>query len=208
MSLPLVWFLIRLVERHRFAWKDVGLDWRRNSLLSLAYGVLLALIIYVANKMAGQAFGSSIPAANTILAGLTMSTVMQKLALYIPMGFGEELVFRGYLQSRLVERLGAIWGILIASVAFTMLHLLFTPLSPIILFSGVILWVTIGALYHWSKSLYLVGMFHATANVLDNTLALDGSDAASLIVHSLALLFVVIFALRKSRVSSIHSNPA
>ena len=36
VSLPLVWFLIRIIEKRSFAWKDIGLDWRRNSLLYFA----------------------------------------------------------------------------------------------------------------------------------------------------------------------------
>ena len=48
VSLPLVWFLIRIIEKRSFAWKDIGLDWRHNSLLNLVLGVLLALLMYIA----------------------------------------------------------------------------------------------------------------------------------------------------------------
>jgi hypothetical protein len=47
MSLVLVWFLIRAIEKRAFAWKDVGLDWRRNSPVSAAFGLLLALLTFV-----------------------------------------------------------------------------------------------------------------------------------------------------------------
>ena len=68
MSLPLVWFLIGVVEGRNFAWKDVGLDWRRGSLSSLALGALVALVIYAANVGVGHALGSSIPAVSAFLA--------------------------------------------------------------------------------------------------------------------------------------------
>ena len=206
MSLPLVWFLIKVVEKRSFAWKAVGLDWRRNSLSALAFGALLALLMYAASQIVGHVFGSSIPSVNIILAGLSVPIVIQNFAHYLAMGFGEEVVFRGYIQSRLVDRYGAPWGILTTSVTFTLLHLGFMSLSLVTIFSAIMLWVTIGALYHWSKSLYLVGMFHGMANTLMNTLHLEDTEFGGLIVHALALLLVVVVALLRSRSSSDHSN--
>lgn len=59
------------------------------------------------------------------------------------------------MQTRLVDRYGALWGVLTASVVFTLLHLAFRPLPPVTVVTGVMPWVAVGALYHWSKSLYL-----------------------------------------------------
>jgi membrane protease YdiL (CAAX protease family) len=208
MSLPLVWFLMRIIENSSFTWKDVGLDWRSNSFLCLAFGALLALFLYFAGTVIDRVLGYSIPAMDTVLAGLTISTVVRNFALWIPMGFGEEVLFRGYIQTRLVERHGALWGILIGSIVFTLLHLLVSPLSPVTIFSGVILWAAVGALYHWSRSLYLVGMFHGAANILLNTLHFEGSDAAGLIVHTIALLLIIVVGLRRSKSFRITSDLA
>ncbi|MEE9365242.1 MAG: type II CAAX endopeptidase family protein [Dehalococcoidales bacterium] len=206
MFLPLVWFLTKVIEKRRIAWKDVGLDWRRNSLLSLAFGVFLALLMYVAGTVVGRVLGSSIPTMETLLAGLTVSAVVRNLALYIPMGFGEELLFRGYVQTRLVDRLGTLSGILIGSVVFTLPHLLFRPLSPVTILSAVILWAAVGALYHWTRSLYLVAMFHAVANILMNVLPSVQSEAAGLIVHVLALSLIVVLCRRTSKSYRTSSN--
>jgi len=192
MSLPIAWFLMIVIEKRTFTWKKVGLDWRRNSLLNLAFGALLALLIYFAGIVIDRVLGSSIPTMDTILAGLTVSAVTRNLIMYIPMGFGEEVLFRSYVQSRLVERYGALWGILIGSIVFTLLHLFVSPLSLVTLLSGIILWAAVGTLYHWSRSLYLVGMFHGIANILLNTLSFEGSDTASLIVHALALSLILV----------------
>jgi membrane protease YdiL (CAAX protease family) len=196
ISLPLVWFLLVKVEKRTFAWKDIGLDWRPNSLSRLLFGLLLAVLMYGANMALGQALGSFRPPLSTVWVGLSIFTVIQNLALYLPMGFGEEVVFRGYVQSRLVQRLGAIWGILIATVLFTTLHLGFYELSPLATLSGIILFAMVGTLYHWTKSLYLVGMFHGISNTLLNTLPFEGTDTSGLIVHAATLLLVVIAVLR------------
>jgi membrane protease YdiL (CAAX protease family) len=208
MSLPLVWFLIRIMEKRSFAWKDIGLDWRRNSLLNLVFGVLLAVGMYVGGIVVARVLGFPIPTIDTVLAGVTVFAVVRNLALYIPMGFGEEVLFRGYIQTRLVERLGAVWGILIGSFVFTLPHLIRGPLSPVTILSGVILWAAIGTLYYRSKSLYLVGMFHAFANCLLNILPSNQSDAAGLIVHILALLLVGVVGLYTAKSLSIPSDLA
>jgi len=75
MSLPLVWLLIRVIERRSFQWKTVGLDWKRNSLSALALGALLALLMYFADKVISQPFGSSLPSVNEVLAGLSVAIV-------------------------------------------------------------------------------------------------------------------------------------
>jgi membrane protease YdiL (CAAX protease family) len=192
MSLPVVWFLMIAIEKCTFSWKKVGLNWRSNSLLSLAFGAFLALLIYFASIVIDLILGSSMPTMDTVLAGLTFSAVIRNLILYIPMGFGEEILFRSYVQSQLVERYGALWGILVGSIIFTLLHMLVNPLSPVTILSGIILWTAVGTLYHWSRSLYLVGMFHGIANTLLNTLPFEGSNMASLIMHALTLLLILV----------------
>jgi membrane protease YdiL (CAAX protease family) len=208
MSFPIAWFLMIVIEKRTFTWKKVGLDWKRNSPLNLAFGALLALLIYFAGIVVNRVIGSSIPTLDTVLAGLTVSAVIRNIILYIPMGFGEEVLFRSYIQSRLVERYGALWGILVGSIVFTMLHLLVGPLSPVTILSGIILWVAVGTLYHWSRSLYLVGMFHGIANILLNTLSFKGSDTAGLIVHALALLLILVIGHYTAMSSHTHPNLA
>lgn len=207
MSFLLVWFLIKVFEKRDFEWKDVGLDWRRSSLLSLVFGALLALLIYIAGAVVDhRVLGRSVPTIENFLAAVTISAVAWNLALWIPMGFSEEIFFRGYVQTRLVERYGAPCGILIGSVVFTLLHLMGRPLSPAAIFSGVILWLAVGALYYWSKSIYLVGMFHGVMNSLLNILPSDRSENSGFIVHTLLLLLIGVVGLRMSQSYSVLSN--
>ncbi|UCD50227.1 MAG: CPBP family intramembrane metalloprotease [Phycisphaerales bacterium] len=207
MSLPLAWLVVGVIERRPFTWKTVGLDWRRSSLSALACGALLALVLYVLDKVVGLVLGASMPSVNAVLAGLSIPVFIQTFVLYVAMGFGEEVVFRGYVQTRLVERYGIVRGVLVASVTFTLLHIGFRPLPPVTIVSGVVLWAAVGALYHWSRSLYLVGMFHGMANTLMNTFDLEGTDLGGLLLHALVLLLVVVLALRRSAAWRTGSNP-
>jgi membrane protease YdiL (CAAX protease family) len=208
MGLLIVWFLVNVVERSTFTWKAVGLDWRRSSPWLIMLGGLLALLLFIAYTLVGYLLGSSGSSLNTSLMGVSIAIFFQKLILYIAMGFGEEVLFRGYVQTGLVARFGVLWGVLVTAVVFTLLHQISYSLSPVTILSGTMLWITIGALYHLSKSLYLVGVFHGVMNTLLNTLNFEATDIAGMVVHALALLILIVVARLGTRLYDRSSNPA
>jgi membrane protease YdiL (CAAX protease family) len=203
----IVWFLISVIEKSSFTWKTVGLDWKRNSLLVILLGAVLAFLLFIAYILTGNILGSTDFSRISPRMNGSAFVFFQKFVLYLAMGFGEEIVFRGYVQTRLVERYRAIWGILITAVVFVLLHQISYGLSPVIILSGVMLWTTVGVLYHLSKSLYLVVIYHGLMNTLMNTLDIEAGDIASMIVHALALSLVIVVALVRSKGSGIHPKP-
>jgi membrane protease YdiL (CAAX protease family) len=203
----IVWFLISVIEKSNFTWKTVGLDWKRNSLLVILLGAVLAFLLFIAYILTGNILGSTDFSRISPRMNGSAFVFFQKFVLYLAMGFGEEIVFRGYVQTRLVERYRAIWGILITAVVFVLLHQISYGLSPVIILSGVMLWTTVGVLYHLSKSLYLVVIYHGLMNTLMNTLDIEAGDIASMIVHALALSLVIVVALVRSKGSGIHPKP-
>ena len=207
IGLLIVWFLVRVIEKSSFKWKSVGLDWRSNSLLVILLGTILALLLFVASILIRYILGSNGSSLNVFINGVSIPILFQNLVLYLAMGFGEEIVFRGYMQTRLVERYSTIWGILITAVVFVLLHQISYSLSPILILSGVMLWTIVGILYHLSKSLYLVVILHGLMNALFNNVDFEFGDIGSLIVHALALSLVIVVALVKSRGSGIRPNP-
>ena len=208
MGLLIVWFLVSVIERSTFTWKALGLDWRGNSPLLIILGALLALLLFIAYIVIEFILGSSGSSPSAPLMGVGIGIFFQKFILYIGMGLGEEIVFRGYVQTRLVARFGVIWGVLVTAVVFTLLHQIFHSLSPVTILSGVMLWIAIGALYHMSRSLYLVGMFHGVVNTLLNTLNFEVTDIGAMVVHALALLILVVAACLGTRISGLLSKPA
>lgn len=206
MGFLIVWLLARLVEKDSFTWKTVGLDWRRNSLPQILLGAILALLLFIATILTGYVLGSNDFSLISPRMAVSAPVLFQNFVLYLAMGFGEEIVFRGYVQTRLVERYRAIWGIPITAVVFVLLHQISYGLSPVVVVSGVMLWTTVGVLYHLSKSLYLVGVFHGTMNTLLNSLQYEAGDMSSLFVHALALCLAIIIALLNIRGSGIRAN--
>ena len=135
----IVWFLISVVEKSNFTWKTIGLDWRNNSLLLILLGAILALLLFAAHFLIGTILGSNGSSLSVLIKSVSIPFFFQNFVLYLTMGFGEEVVFRGYVQTRLVERYRAIWGIFFTAVVFVLLHQISYRLSPIIILSGVML---------------------------------------------------------------------
>lgn len=207
MGLLIVWFLVHVIERSKFTWKTVGLDWRRNSPLLILVGTVLALLLFLASMLIGYVLGSSDSSLSASFMGVGIAIFFQKFILYIGMGFGEEVVFRGYVQTRVVARLGVVWGVLVTAVVFTLLHQISYNLSAVTVLSGTMLWITIGALFHLSKSLYLVSMLHGVMNILLNAVNAEVTEVGGMIVHALALLILVIALYLSPRVSALLSDP-
>ena len=72
-------------------------------------------------------------------------------------GVGEELFFRGWMQTVLVEKTGVLIGILITSAIFGLLHYLSTAYAVYAFIMGIYL----GVIYHVSGNLYIVMVIHA-----------------------------------------------
>jgi membrane protease YdiL (CAAX protease family) len=208
IGLLIVWFLIVVIERSSFTWKSVGLDWRSSSLPAILLGAVLALLLFAASIWIGYVRDPSASSLSVPRMGASIPILIQNLVLYLGMGFGEEVIFRGYVQARLVNRYRAIWGVAAAAVIFTLLHQISYRLSPVTILSGVMLWTTMGALYLFSKSLYLVGMFHGVMNTLLNTLHFEVGEISGMVVHAFALFLVIVVAIVRPRVSAGRSDPA
>lgn len=195
LGLLIVWVLITKVEKSTFRWKAVGLEWKHNSFLMILLGALIALLIYFGYILTRRLVKPTEIAQIPIRIGVSIPIFFHKLFLFLIMGFGEEIVFRGYIQTRGVKQLGATWGILLTAVIFVLLHQVFYSLSLITILSGMLLWFAIGLLFLFSKSLYLSITFHGVMNTLMNTLDSTFDDTDSLIMHAFLFFCVIVFGI-------------
>lgn len=202
----IVWLLITKIEKSKFHWKAVGLSWTSNSLLMIFIGVLLAIMIYIGSAFTKNLLNNTDKLQISTSNDISMEIFFQKLVLFIAMGFGEEIVFRGYIQTRSIKKLNTIGGILFSAGIFVLLHQIFYSLSLITLLSGLILWFSIGMLYYLSKSLYLSIAFHGVMNTLMNTLDASYDDIDSLIVHAIVLICVILAGFFNQNLKTIRRN--
>jgi len=136
------------------------------------------------------------------------------LVIGIAPGIAEELMFRGYVQTRLVERWGAAPGILTASLLFGILHV--DPVHAAFAFG---IGVFLGYLTLWTGSIRAAIVCHAANNTASTLTTVWGFEiagrkanlaacAASAIVLGLALSYLRRFRGGASRGESAGSREA
>ena len=201
-----VWFLIRIIEKRTVSSQDFGLKGSRNRLPHVGLGVLLGVALYVAPLLLGRILGLATFSTPELISRLDVQTCVLAFVGFVPNGFGEELGFRVYFQTRLVEKLGASWGIVIGSVVFTLTHLLMRSLSLVQLASGVCLYIVVGLLYHRSQSLFLVGTVHGVLNVLPQVFDLWPPDVAGAIINAVAVLLTIAVAYPRTKTRNAVSE--
>lgn len=198
----LVWFLVvyllvTRLEKRPFFWKNFGLDWRSGTPTIIGLGLLLGFAFTAAYVLISQIFE---PASVTRI-DAPVQIVLFIVLNYISNGFGEEIAFRAFLQDRLIAHFKPGMGVVLTALCFVPLHLLTQQMSLTTLISGLLLWFAMGALYYCTRSLFLVGTLHATLNTLPILFNIQVNSMASLIVHALAIM-VVLVLLRRSQTSN------
>ncbi|QJR14951.1 CPBP family intramembrane glutamic endopeptidase [Usitatibacter palustris] len=86
------------------------------------------------------------------------------LATNFAWGFYQEVVYRGILQTALVQRVGGVAGVLLANAIFTFgpLHFYhFSGNAPLPMFAAIFaIGLLFGAIFHRSGNLWIVAVFH------------------------------------------------
>ncbi|MEI7510822.1 MAG: CPBP family intramembrane glutamic endopeptidase [Candidatus Peregrinibacteria bacterium] len=88
----------------------------------------------------------------------------------------EELVFRGFLLPSVMEHLGYVWGVVISSAVFALVHLVFDPMTLLVMF---LLGVLLSILYIRTKSLWPGIIFHGINNTIGIYFAIVGLEKLS-----------------------------
>lgn len=116
----------------------------------------LSLFLIVVTIAADLGAGDPVPSA--LLAGMRGGqAVVTLVSVALLPALGEELLFRGYLQRRLVERLGPVMGISLASGLFALCHgRMALQVLPLGVALGVGAW--------WSQSTWVAVACHAINN--------------------------------------------
>jgi len=94
--------------------------------------------------------------------GPEMFTFVLVVGVFI--GFGEEFLFRGVLQSTISDRAGAVTGVVLTGVLFGMMHST-SGLNGAMLFATAF-GLLLGWIYHRTSNLLLVALIHGVLNVL------------------------------------------
>jgi len=187
----LMYVLTTKLDGREFSWAEIGLSWKPTVFVLFGGGVILGGVLELFSWGLGIAQGTVETPMTPSIASIAVLTGTTAAMLN---SFWQEIAFRGYLQTRLVESHGPIIGIPVVAVSFVLIHLLVNPLSPLEVLTGSILFLLVGLLYHITGSLYLVGALHGTLNYIPVLLETWSQPQDRAIVYGLALGSVLLFA--------------
>ena len=223
------WLARRILDRRSF--RSLGLQVDRHTLPDLVFGFMLTGlvmgVVYLAEwrlgwlQFQGWAW-ESLPGAG-VLAGLLGS-----LALFVCVGFQEELFSRGYHLQNLAEGLNLPWAVLLSSAIFGVLHLA-NPHATWAAAAGILvagyflaygwirtrrLWLSIGLHIGWNFFEGTIFGFAVSGtrgfNLIRQTVAgpvwitggLFGPEAGTIVLPAIALGAALIWAYTRRRTES------
>lgn len=164
----LVRWLVVKIEKQPFDWFKLGLISANRSKHILS-GILLAVMLstltigvgYLAGTLKFLGSGFELFAPPQLVITLLFGTILA-----LASGFGEEIAFRGYLQSRIAERYNPVPAVLIVAVLFALSH----PVSAVdplfYLATAILVGILFGAVFVRTGSLWMGIALHTVWNYL------------------------------------------
>ena len=155
MLVPLMVAVLILMQSQNLKWKNVGFI-KGNLPLQLGVGLTGLILGYVEYQIIHPT--ALIPDLNL------MNIIFAGLIIIISTGFLEELIFRGIIQRNSENLMGKLWGVIFASVLFTVLNLGWNSLADITFIFLVSLFY--GYIFQKTRSILGVGLSHGLCNVV------------------------------------------
>ncbi|MFW9907441.1 MAG: lysostaphin resistance A-like protein [Candidatus Thorarchaeota archaeon] len=196
----LVFFLVNRIEKRDFHLEELGLNLQRNTIPFVVLGVLLASLFFLGAIAIGILLGTVVfPLLPSFDQWPLASSFAAAILFFAVNSFWQEILFRGYLQTRAVNEYGRAIGVTGVALVFVLFHGLVQTLTPISILTGMLLFVFIGLLYDKTRSLYLVGAFHAVLNFLPGLFDISWQGFEAATIYGIALLLLVLLLHRKER---------
>jgi membrane protease YdiL (CAAX protease family) len=156
-------FLVLRVVDHR-PFKSVGLPLHPRLGVEWGQGILLSLFMISLVFILEYAFGFIHLQWRGGTAGAIGTSLVTALLVFLWSGFGEELLFRGYLFQTLIEGTNQYIAILIMSVLFGAAHIANPHATPLGLVNTVLAGIWLSVAYLKTRTLWFPTALHATWN--------------------------------------------
>ena len=127
------------------------------TIISLVFATLLAYLVTKGLKSIGPdklEIGKNLV---TLLNGIGHQSVYALLIISIAAGLGEEILFRGVLQTLTTEKFGVLASIIGTSILFGLAH----AISKSYFLYSMLFSILMGVFYHYSNNLIALILFHA-----------------------------------------------
>jgi len=174
-AVDVAWMLLltglfgRFIDRRRFA--EFGLGpadgWRGDAILGLALGTVQMIAIVVISWLAGCVRFAMLP---NPLSAFQLQYAALGLLLFVLVAVGEELLFRGYVQTNLQEGAGPAVALGVTSVLFGLFHALNPNQSWFAMLNLILAGVALGMGYWATGSLWLPMAYHLSWNFVQGSI--------------------------------------
>jgi membrane protease YdiL (CAAX protease family) len=211
----------RFLDKRSF--ESLGFTINRQTLIDVLAGFVIAFVIMGLTYLTETAMGwlkFESFAWQVEPLGAVISSALMFLALYILVGWNEELLFRGYQLQTLASGLNLFWAVIISSAVFGIAHLL-TPNATWVGVVGVFfaalflaysyvrthqLWLPIGLHIGWNFFEGVVFGFRVSGNEIDSVIrhkvtgpelwtgGLYGPEAGLIILPGLVVGMTLVYA--------------
>ncbi len=183
------WILVTQVEKQPFKSLLIGFEWKKNSGWMILSGVLIAALFVILSIGLNVIFwegsiSSFIPRISGAIGGIFLTVVAA-----VVLAFSQELIFRSYLQDRMIDKLGVAGGVSATAILFVVCGVVFRIMPAIELLSGIFLYILIGYLYYRLRSLYLVGSIHAMLILFPALFGVDAPGEERFLISILLMMF-------------------
>nr|KXH75482.1 MAG: hypothetical protein AM325_11110 [Candidatus Thorarchaeota archaeon SMTZ1-45] len=207
LTLLLVLFLVTRIEKREFHLTDLGLDLQRNILPFVGLGLFMGCVLFLGAAMFGVLLGTlEFPISPNLSQWPFLSMLVASIAFYVLNSFWQEVLFRGYLQTRAVGEFGRFTGVTAVTVVFVVFHSLVQTLTPIGILAGFLLFSFIGLLYEKTNSLYLVGVIHAVLNFLPALFNTWWQGLEAAMTYGIALILLILMIHQTEQRAQVDSN--
>lgn len=160
LAIGIVFLFWRYADKRKIGELGFGVNsktWRQALCgILAATGVICVIILFGTGFgiISFQSFGTDIYGGNQIATSLLMGIIT-----FLLVGFGEETVYRAYIQNHVVDMVGNRYGIVISALIFMVVHL-FTYAKLLDLIDVFLGGMILGYIYILTKSIYLPAIYH------------------------------------------------
>ncbi len=172
-----LFFLLVPINIYRKNWKErLGFKVKNISkiVVESAIGIALGFVVLGINALVGliQHIITNAPDTSVDYSFMVSkdpnSLVIWFVIMIFIIGFSEETLFRGYLQTRFIEgftrsygSVGKLVGIIFASIIFAVVHLNIEGFLALFAMG-----IALGVIYEWRKNIYVVAFAHGVQNAI------------------------------------------
>ena len=144
-----------------------------RSLKSLGFHRLMTKGLYIKGWLIGIVLVLVVYGLNVLLARVTsqwnqwhtLAMILYVVGFAIQ-GLGEEVLCRGYLMNNISSYWGPVWGIVLNSLLFSLLHFFNPAVSFIALLNVFLAGVLFSVIFYYNDSIWFVGAIHSAWNFM------------------------------------------